>query len=102
MNWGDHEGSPHCWVNIWGKRNELFTRPVVRSRPSGPPASSFQYQRANTKMLAVQSAQAERSRAAGGSRCRGIPWIRKANEAIMAKVITPLAAKVRNRAKSWL
>src|SRR5882724_2011600 len=98
MKWGDHEGSPPSWVNIWGKRNELFTRPVAWSRPDGPPASSFQYHSANTKMLAVQSAQAERSRAAGGSRCCGIPWIRKANEAIMAKVITPLAAKVRIRA----
>src|SRR6267143_1675568 len=87
MKWGDHEGSPPSWVNICGKRNELFRRPLARSRPSGPPASSFQYQSANTKMLVIQSAQAERSMAVGGSRCAGIPWIRKTSETITATVI---------------
>lgn len=95
MNCGVQEGSLPCWVSIWGKRNELFTRPAERSRALGPPASSFQYQSANTKMLVIQSAQAERSMAVGGSRWSGMPWMRKIKEAIMARVIAPFAVKVR-------
>src|SRR5438552_2291210 len=35
MKWGDHEGSPPCWVNICGKRNERFTRPEARAGQRG-------------------------------------------------------------------
>jgi len=88
---GFHDQSCSFRLNICGKRNELFERPSGRSRLSGPPASSFQYQSANTRILVIQSALAERSNVFGVSRCCGIPLTKRIKEAIMAMVMMPLA-----------
>ena len=43
---------------------------------AGRPPSSFQYHNAKIRMLATQSAPAERSSDFGNSRCHGMPWTR--------------------------
>src|SRR5207244_710760 len=52
---------------IWGNRKAPSVCAPRRSRCSGPPPSSLQYQRANTRMLVSQSAPADRSSSGAAS-----------------------------------
>ena len=77
---------------IWGNRKAPSLCPTTLSRSCGPPPSSRQYHRANTRTFVTHSATADRSSIFGSISCLGMAATSRPIDKIMAMVKMPLAA----------